>query len=122
MKTTVYKLTDSRLENTDPLFDVYDEIYKIPTLPAYAVLSHSLDYNLMYLDSYDNHQGYELFDDYMVIQGVKKLFHIEYSLCFIKCQHCILLSGALALKVKIFLVIIMRRTKYEYKRSQHEGI
>ncbi|WP_290697452.1 hypothetical protein [Amphritea sp.] len=45
MKTTVFTLTDMTSEMVDPQFQIFDGIFKVPSLPAYAVLHHHLDYD-----------------------------------------------------------------------------
>lgn len=45
MKTTVFALTDMTSEIVDPQFQICDGIFKVPSLPAYAVLHNHLDYD-----------------------------------------------------------------------------
>ena len=44
MKTTVFQLLNPQERTTNPLFDVSETIYTIPTLPAYSVIDVTLDY------------------------------------------------------------------------------
>lgn len=43
MKTTVFKLDNVRTEVADELFQVMNGVYRVPSLPAYAILHTQLD-------------------------------------------------------------------------------
>lgn len=72
MKTTVFKLENPSFGQEEPIFGPQETIYKIPTLPAYSVIDHSLDSGDYSPYETGNQQAtYSLEDDCIRIQGVK---------------------------------------------------
>ncbi|MEW8459005.1 MAG: hypothetical protein AB2653_01720 [Candidatus Thiodiazotropha endolucinida] len=70
MKSTIFKLTNPIYEIVDNQFQQFDEIYKVPTLPAYAILNHDLNRNAPDIDGLNNTTNYEIIEDTIRIKNV----------------------------------------------------
>ncbi|MEW8200746.1 MAG: hypothetical protein AB2653_12445 [Candidatus Thiodiazotropha endolucinida] len=70
MKSTIFKLTNPKYKLVDKQFQRFDEIYKVPTLPAYAILNHDLIRNATDVDGLDNTTDYEIIEDTIRIKRV----------------------------------------------------
>ncbi|MEW8693424.1 MAG: hypothetical protein AB2535_20500 [Candidatus Thiodiazotropha endolucinida] len=70
MKSTIFKLTNPVYELVDKQFLQFDEIYKVPTLPAYAILNHNLIRNASDIDGLNNTTDYEIIEDTIHIKRV----------------------------------------------------
>lgn len=72
MKTTVFQLVNPSFEKESPPFGPQETVFKIPTLPAYSIIDHSLDSGDYSPYETGNHQTiYSLESDCIRIQGTK---------------------------------------------------
>jgi hypothetical protein len=60
MKSTLFKLSSPKFEVVDEKHQLFDEVYSIPTLPAYAVLNHNITRTSTVAAELDNIPDYEL--------------------------------------------------------------
>ncbi len=86
MKTTVFKLASPSYEQIDPHFDIYDESFSVPTLPAYAVLNHHIDCDRTYMGDYMGNNGYEIVGDKVTVKGVRGGFPGEITTAVLTIQ------------------------------------
>lgn len=72
MKTTVFQLVNPSFEKESPPFGPQETVFKIPTLPAYSIIDHSLDSGDYSSYETGNHRAtYSLEHDCIRIKGVK---------------------------------------------------
>ena len=88
MRTALFELTSPVIERQDPLFSRVDEIYTIPTLPAYAIVSHSLDYqSAVGLHDHIGNVHTDIFKDTVRIKSVPARLPTESRRAIITIQY-----------------------------------
>ena len=87
MKTTVFKLEFPKYSQPDRHFDVYDATYRVPSLPAYAVISHTLEYKSSMPMDIEQGIDHHLLEDTVQINGVRSLFRTEERKCILTLHY-----------------------------------
>ncbi|MES9925709.1 MAG: hypothetical protein ABW152_16630 [Candidatus Thiodiazotropha endolucinida] len=71
MNSTIFILDSPHFEQVNKQFQTFDEIYRIPTLPAYAILNHKLDYRNNSVDWIQESIVCTIKDDIVRISGTE---------------------------------------------------
>ncbi|MGD8913559.1 MAG: hypothetical protein PVJ68_12575 [Candidatus Thiodiazotropha sp.] len=70
MKSTLFKLSSPKFEVVDEKHQLFDEVYSIPTLPAYAVLNHNITRTSTVAAELDNIPDYELLENTLRVKHI----------------------------------------------------
>lgn len=80
MRTTVFELSRPEVHVREQRFGLMDEVFYVPTLPAYAILNHRLEYRSS-MWGLDYKVNYEVEDSCVKVIGVKQKLPMEVSVC-----------------------------------------
>jgi hypothetical protein len=75
MRTALFELVDPTIKRSDPQFDRVNELYIVPTLPAYAIVSYNLQYRSSFFEPM--HPEHEIVSDSVRIRSVPAWFPTE---------------------------------------------
>ncbi|MEW8437707.1 MAG: hypothetical protein AB2689_06075 [Candidatus Thiodiazotropha taylori] len=87
MKSTLFKLTSPIFELVDSEYQLFDEIYSIPTLPAYAFLNHNILRTNTVVAELDHIPDYELLDNTLRVKRICPGVQGEIRICLLTLHY-----------------------------------
>lgn len=83
MKSTLFKLSSPIFEIVDEENQIFDEVYSIPTLPAYAVLNHNIVRTNTVVAEQDIIPDYELVENTLRVKRIRPGIQGELRICLL---------------------------------------
>ncbi|MEJ2622596.1 MAG: hypothetical protein P8163_20815 [Candidatus Thiodiazotropha sp.] len=83
MKSTLFKLSSPIFEVVDKDYQIFDEVYSIPTLSAYAILNHYIQRTNTVAAEIDYIPDYELLENTLRVKRVKPALQGELRICLL---------------------------------------